>query len=100
MRKIRAIVKRPDEKYGHMTNVSNRLENLQRIVGGYIEVVTLPNGVLCICNEDGKNMGLEENFRIPGDVIVGTVIICGQSGEEFSDIPIEMAAWKLWMDAR
>ena len=39
MAKIRAIIKRPDEKYGHVTNISPTLENLQKTVGGYIEPV-------------------------------------------------------------
>lgn len=32
--KIRAIIKRPDEEYGHVTNIANNLKNLQRTVGG------------------------------------------------------------------
>lgn len=100
MRKIRAIIKRPDERYGHMTNISPKLENLQKTVGGYIEVVTLneDKGLLLICNEDGKNEGLPRNFKIPGDIIVGNVIILGRDGEEFTDIPIEFAEWKMYLD--
>ena len=98
MKKIRAIVKRPDEKYGHMTNVSNTLENFQRTVGGYIEVVNITDKVVCVCNEEGKNLGLPKNFRIPGDVIVGDVILCGVDGDEFCDIPIEFATWKTILD--
>lgn len=30
MGKIRAIVKRPDEKYGHVCNISATLKNLQK----------------------------------------------------------------------
>ena len=40
MERIKAVVKRPDEKFGHMTNISNSLKNLQNTVGGYIETVT------------------------------------------------------------
>lgn len=92
--KIRAIIKRPDEPFGHMTNISNRLENLQNTVGGYIEVVTIRPGLVIICNEEGKNLGLEKNFPIPGDYLVGTIIVLGTEGEEFTDIPIEFAEWK------
>lgn len=99
MRKIKCIVKRPDEKYGHMTNVSDRLENLQRTVGGYIEIVTVLNDmdgkkVVCICDEEGKIKGYEKNFRLYGDIVVGTVIICGMSGEDLTDIPIDFQMWK------
>lgn len=29
--KIKVIIKRPDEQYGHVTNISNTLENLQNV---------------------------------------------------------------------
>ena len=47
MSKIRAIVKRPDEKYGHVTHISASLENLQKTVGGYIETVGLTESDVC-----------------------------------------------------
>lgn len=105
--KIKVIIKRPDEKYGHVTWISDTLENLQRIVEGHIEVVpitpVLPdvglinNGLIMICNEEGKILGLEKNFImgiLAPDVIVGTVIICGTDGDEFGDVPIDMSMWK------
>ena len=104
MEKIKAIVKRPDERYGHMTNISNSLKNLQNIVGGHIEVVTiLPDkGLVMICNEDGKNLGLERNFIMGTppfhDVIVGEVILCGVCDEDFTDIPIDFQTWKFFID--
>lgn len=39
--KIKVIIKRADEEYGHVTNISHRLENLQNTVGGYIETVNI-----------------------------------------------------------
>lgn len=98
MKKIKVIVKRPDEEYGHMTYVSNTLENLQKTVDGYIETVPLPCGVIAIVNEEGKIQGLEPNLRIPGDTLVGTIIICGTDGEEFADVPIDFKAWKQYID--
>lgn len=96
--KMRVIIKRPDERFGHVTHISGTLENMQKTVEGYIEVIDLlPNkGIVCICNEDGKNLGLEKNFRIPGDMVVGTVIICGVDGGEFTDLPATwgLAEWK------
>ena len=96
--KIRAIVKRPDEPFGHMTNASNTLQNLQNIVEGYIEVVDCGNGLLIICNKEGKIQELEPNIPNPNhphdDELVGTIVVCGQNGVEFGDIPIEFATWK------
>lgn len=98
--KRRVIIKRPDEEFGHVTNISTSLENLQRTVDGNIEMVTLslhPRTVM-ICNEDGKLQGLERNFRYGyghfHDVVVGTVIIAGVDGDDLADIPIDFNTWK------
>lgn len=92
--KIRAIVKRPDEAFGHMTNISCSLENLQRLVGGYIEVVDLGPGLAILCNEEGKIQRLTPNMHLGSDVLVGDIVIIGTKGEEFCDIPISFATWK------
>ena len=44
--KIKVIIKRPDEKAGHVTNISASLKNLQKTVEGNIETVSeeLPDG--------------------------------------------------------
>ena len=97
MNKIKAIIKRPDEAYGHVTWISNTLENLQRIVGGHIEVVQLTKHLVIICNEDGKIQNLGDNFWIGSgikDMMVGAVIVCGVNGEDFADVPIDLASWK------
>ena len=97
MNKIKAIIKRPDEPIGHVSWISDTLENLQRTVGGLIEVVPItPDGLVMICNEEGKLRGLEKNFvmgMMCKDVIVGDVIICGTEGEEFADVPIDRKTW-------
>ena len=33
--KVRCIIKRPDEQYGHVTNISVSLKNLQRILRSF-----------------------------------------------------------------
>ena len=101
-KKIKCIVKRPDEQFGHVTWVSDSLENLQKTVGGYIETVTLDNGVVLICNEEGRLRDMPYNFtlrRMRGVVTVqnaifGTVVACGFKGDEFADIPIDFNEWK------
>jgi len=108
-KKIKCIVKRPDEQFGHMTWVSDSLENLQKTVGGYIETVTLPErNLVLICNEEGsiRNMpynftvrrmmlnGLLSGFLSLQNPIFGTVIVCGTDGDEFADIPIDFNEWK------
>ena len=101
MNKVRCIIKRPDEEFGHVTNISVTLENLQKTVGGHIEVTGLCPGAVIICNEEGKLRGLEPNilkgFGPCTDVIVGTIIAIGVGGEhdeEFVDLPIDFRRWK------
>lgn len=95
--KIKVVIKRPDEEYGHMTNISNTLENLQKTVEGYIEVITLGK-LAIIMNEEGKLRGLPPNMPLGNDIIVGTIIICGIQDEDFADIPVTFAEWKKTVD--
>lgn len=96
--KVRCIIKRPDEQYGHVTNISVTLKNLQNIVGGPIETVACGGSSVIICNEEGKNKGLEPNFIIGTaplqDVVVGDAIVIGVDGEDFCDLPISFGLWK------
>ena len=99
MAKIKAIVKRVDEEYGHITNVSNTLENLQKIVGGHIEVVPVATNTVIICNEEGKIRQLPTNIVLGSDGVVwdaicGDLIVCGIDGFDFGDITIDFKTWK------
>lgn len=60
------------------------LEELQGLVGGYIEVLYLKNGTIMVINEDGKNLNLPRNERAmlyvvglldSADYIVGDAVI-------------------------
>lgn len=106
MRKIKVIIKRPDEQFGHVTWVSDSLENLQKTVGGYIETVTLDNGVVLICNEEGKLRDMSYNFSALcsahaydayvewREALYGTVIACGAEEDQLTDVPIDFNEWK------
>lgn len=93
MNKIKAIIKSPDEKVGHMTWISDSLENLQNIVGGYIEAVGFGDMVI-LCDEEGRIKKKPANCKIGRTSFVGTIIAVGSNGEEFSDVPIDMTGWK------
>ena len=71
--------------------IENTLEALQAAVGGYIETVRLRVGdAVMIVNEEGLLLGLPYNTLasgFAGRTIVGTAIIVGVNGEEFTDIP-------------
>ena len=96
--RIKAIIKRPDEEYGHMTHISDTLENLQKTVEGHIEILPLGRGVIAVLNEQGKILGLDPNMKVPGDILVGTIVLCGTSGEDLADIPISFQEWKEMKD--
>ena len=90
MEKIKVIIKRPDEEFGHVTNISPSLKNLQKTVEGYIEQVGIGGSTVLICNEEGKIRNLERNFIIGfkgfvTDIICGTAIIAGVDGEGLLD---------------
>ncbi len=96
--KIRAIVKRPDEAVGHVAYVSNTLKNLQNIVGGYIEAVTVVDEdpkVVIICNEEGRLLSLPYNCTIEGIDFYGDIIAVGVCGDEFADLPAAVTR-KVW----
>lgn len=69
--------------------IPNELERFQRIVGGYIEIVQLGNGIVMVLNEEGKLMGLPPNIHIGHDILVGVVIFVGVEGEEFRSLTEE-----------
>jgi len=82
MKEIKVIVK--NVNCGQETKtIEDALKVLQEIVGGFIEVVTLDNKVLMICNEEGKCDGLKPNLLFPDDIIVGNVFFVsdGDDGE-------------------
>ena len=63
------------------------LEEMQKAVGGYIEVITISNGRIMILDEEGKlkykdinpeATNLAEDFLLDGDFIVGDVIVCAK----------------------
>jgi hypothetical protein len=69
------------------------LAELHAIVGGYIEAIPVPDGRVMFLNEDGKRLALAINHEatvrvrhwlMPGDVIVGDVVVCTQreAGED------------------
>jgi hypothetical protein len=93
MSKIKAIIKKPDEQFGRLVEIENTLRTFQQIVGGYIETTGYKNLVI-ICNEEGKLRELQPNIVLGREMLVGTIIICGASGDEFSDIPIDFKKWE------
>ena len=83
---MKVIVKEPGES-PKMVTIDGSLESLQRLVGGYIEHVEFTKQTGILVNEEGKLRKLEPNIILPEDMLVGTVVFVGESGEEFVDVP-------------
>ena len=95
-KKIKVIIKRADEEKGHITAVSNTLENLQTHVGGFIEVFRPARDYAVICNEEGKIMNLPLNCSCFGETFVGDILVVGVDGDEFVDVPNSVVLmWKM-----
>ncbi len=78
---MRAIIKEVG-KAPVIRDIDNTLDALKTLVGGYIEVVTMEDNILLICNEEGKMQGLPPNFSMGYDVIVGTAVFVSYDGKE------------------
>ena len=84
---MKVVVKDPGQK-PVVQDIENKLEVLQELVDGYIQVVYLDESTAMICNEEGKRKELFPNFVMGNDVIVGTAIFVGtdDENEDFTDI--------------
>ena len=72
------VLKVEPGKSPETVTMPNTLAAMQKMVGGYIEVLPLSD-VCLVCNEDGKLMGLEGNRRLGNDIIVGTFFLAGDT---------------------
>ena len=84
--KIKAIVKQPGLK-PMLCEIDNTVKEMQMIVGGYIETVTMTPDLVVICNEDGRRLGLQKNEAFDDTDFVGTIILVGRGLDDFTDVP-------------
>lgn len=98
---LKGILIKSDGSY-EVVEYEDSLDELQRIVDGYIEYVMVDNGISMIVNEEGLLRGLDYNeiasrfYR--GPCIVGNVLMVGvKNGENISlsDNQIEMLLKKM-----
>lgn len=77
------------ENGSSVMEIDGELETMQKLVGGYIEVVNLSDYVVLIYNEEGRMLGLPINKYIQNFVwftIVGNCFICRVNGGEFDSL--------------
>jgi hypothetical protein len=101
---IRVAVFRPGADVTYET-LPNELEDMQKLVDGYIETLALSNTLTAICNEDGKIRRLPSNRLVGGpggtrtfDILVGTFFVARMHEEDFASIyerdEHRLNAWK------
>ncbi len=94
---IRVLLIEPMEK-PRLVTVDHSLENLQKLVDGYIQAVyPFSDYVAVVCDEDaianGKapNRLLMDEAGIPYDILKGTFFVCGINTQDFCSISDELA---------
>lgn len=90
---MKAIYKLPG-KDPEVIEAGNDLATLQKLVGGYIETVTIASDTCIICNEEGRLLELQNNIIAFGRTIVGPILIVGVDGDQFCDVPYP----EFWMN--
>lgn len=88
---MKALIKNPGEESFREIITENDLKSLQRLVGGYIETVTLATDACVICNEEGRIMGMPRNCNYCGIDFVGPILIVGVDEADFCDCPMSVA---------
>ena len=83
---MKVYIKEPGKAL-ELKEIDNTLEELQRIVGGYIETVTVASDCIIICNEEGRINDMPYNCTLFGMQFFGTLIFAGADGEELCDLP-------------
>lgn len=82
---MKAIRKEPG-KFPEVVDIPNELKDLQKAVGGYIEVYQVSTDLAIICDEEGKIKGKPYNCTLCGEDFVGTILFVGVNEEEFTDV--------------
>lgn len=93
---LTVVVKEPG-KLPKAVKVRNKLEDLQKLVGGYIETVSLYDYLTVICDEEGRLKRQKHNCRVGGIDFVGTIVLVGTFRNEFASIPYDSLD-ALWRD--
>lgn len=66
--------------------IKHTLEEMQKLVGGYIESVHYKDNLFLICNEEGKLEGLPVNVVFGMDYIAGNFFIVADDGTDFVSV--------------
>lgn len=94
--KIQVVMMPADPaRKAYVTNIEDSLKNMQRIVGGMIEAVTIATDAVIIVNEEGRINGMPLNANCPF-CIYGDAFLVGVKGEEFCSVSDDIK--RFWLD--
>ena len=83
---MKVIVKRPNQK-SEVIEISNELEKLQQLVGGYIETIPYKNNIIILLDEEGRLKDSEDNIVVSKyGMLVGNIVFIGTEGEDFTSL--------------
>lgn len=89
---IRVLLVEPN-KEPCVIDVVHRLDELQRVIGGYVQMLPLSKDVVILCDEDGrlKQLPFNRTIRIKGfDIpIVGKFLVCAVNDTDFDSLSEE-----------
>ena len=76
-----------------LVEIEHTLENLQKLVGGYIQsIYPWADPVALVCNDEAKIIGMPANRLLEDyDLICGPFFICGLTTDDFGSLSDEMA---------
>lgn len=94
---MKVVIVEPYKK-ARIEDIGSELEDLQEVVGGYIEAVyPFDDPVAIVCNGEGKFDGLAPNRALYDsrgqvyDIIHGTFFVCGLGLEDFASLTDRLA---------
>ena len=91
-------------KRAYVKEIESGLESMQKIVGGYIQILyPFPEHIALVCNDEGKlfglplNRGLRDESGELYDIISGTFFLCGAppDSDELAGLTPEQEAFCL-----
>ena len=86
MNKIRVLIVEAN-KEPYQIRIEHTLKNLQKIVGGYIEILQLDYNTDLVCNDEGKINRLPLNRFVDYDIIYGYAIAMQSRDEAVKQYP-------------
>ena len=87
--KIRVVIIEPG-KAPREAHIMPTPEEVQKIIGGYVEQFTIAEDMLALCNGEGWLRTQKPCCNICGVDFAGTVILCGKRRATYSDIPVSL----------